>query len=163
MTATIDNWTGPGSGGRTVAPNTFWWHADSTAQTVSFQVQFFNAAGALVTVNATQEVWDVTANASAFSNTGTGVNTLNIGPVSMTSGHNYAFAITYNGGTSCDHCICSVTGMGASTSGHPVMFIRRSGAWVGVPGHLLRIRRGGAWAILNNGFRIRRSGAWVQP
>lgn len=163
MAAVIDNWTGPGSGGPTLAPNTFWWFSFAASQSVSTKIQFFNASGALVTVNATFQVWDVGSNVALFTNTLTGVNTMTIGPVTMTNGHTYAHRITYNGGTSCDHCICSVTAIGASTTGHTLFFVRRSGAWVAVVGHTLRVRRSGAWAIVNGGVFIRRSGAWKQP
>lgn len=163
MAAVIDNWTGPGSGGPTLAPNTFWWFSFAASQTVSTKVQFFNAAGALVTVNATFQIWDVGSGTQLGGVTLSGVNTMTLGPDTMTSGHTYAHRITYNGGTSCDHCICSVTAIGASTSGHTIFSVRRSGAWVGIPGHQIRVRRGGAWAIVNNGVRVRRTGAWAQP
>ncbi len=163
MSASIDPWTGPGAGSQVRAPNTFWWFSFAAGQTVSTRVQFFNASGGLVTVNATFEIVDVGNGTVLGTITQSGVNTLNLGPDTMTSGETYAHRITYNGGTSCDHCVCSVQAIGASTSGHTLFFVRRSGAWVAVVGHTLRVRRGGAWAILNNGFFVRRSGAWGTP
>lgn len=163
MTATVDNWRGPGSGGPTVAPNTFWWDATATGQTSTIQVQFFNSSGGLVTVSASFYLWDVTAGAATYTNTLSGVNTMTIGPISLTSGHTYTFAIQYNSGTSCNHCICSVTGMTSGTQGHPVLKVRRSGAWVNVSGHQLRVRRAGAWVALNDGLNVRRSNVWKQP
>lgn len=162
MAAVVDNWRGPGSGANNQAPNTFWWHADAASQTVTTKVQFFNASNVLVTVNASFILWDETSGSAAFTNTLTGVNTMTNGPITMTSGHTYTNRVTYNGGTSCDHCIVSVTAIGASTSGHPVFFVRRSGVWVGVPGHVLRVRRSSAWAVINGGVSVRRSGVWKQ-
>lgn len=161
--ATIDTWRGPGSGGTIVAPNTFWVEISATATNWQAQCQFFNSSGGLVTVNASFSLWDVTSNAAVFTQTLTGVNTISWNANMNTVGHRYAYAILYNGGTSCDHCLCSTTSIGANALEHPIFRVRRSGVWHTIAGHELRIRRSGAWVIVNGGVRVRRSGAWVQP
>lgn len=161
--ATIDNWRGPGSGGTTVAPNTFWVDINTNPTNWQAQCQFFTAGGVLTTVNASFSLWDVTANAAVFTQTNIAVNTISWSANMTVIGHHYAYAILYNGGTSCDHCICSTTTLGAGGLEHPIFKIRRAGVWVGVAGHELRIRRGGAWVIVNGGIFIRRAGVWVQP
>lgn len=162
MAATPDSWTGPGSGGSaSVAPNTFWWQANAAGQTSSIAIHFFNSGGGLVTVDASFALWDITAGASVFVNTATGVNNMSIGPFGLTNGHTYTYALSYNNGTSCDHCICSSTSQSASTSDHSIFSVWRSGAWVGVPGPSLRVWRSGAWVPINGGVSVWRSGAWA--
>ncbi len=162
MSASVDPWTGPGSGSNNDAPNTHQWQADAASQSVTVRFRFFNSSGVLVTVDASVSVFDETSQTVLGTQTGTGVNTLSRTDT-MTSGHTCTGRVTYNNGTSCDHCIMDITSIGASTSNHPIFKVRRSGAWVNVGGNLIRIRRAGAWVPVNGGIFVRRTGAWKQP
>lgn len=163
MTVTMDSWVGPGSGASTsVAPNTFWSLSGSTGQTWAMQAQFFNASGGLVTVNATLRLWDVTSGVTVFSSSGVGVNTLTLS-ANQANGHINTYAVDYQGGTSCDHCIISTTNNPIASTGHIIFLLRRSGVWSAVWGDLIRIRRNGVWAVVNGGIFVRRSGAWSKP
>lgn len=163
MSATVDNWRGPGSGTNVVAPNTFWVISNGTGQVWDMTFQAFNASGGLVTLAGWEAtLWDVTAGAAVGWINGPGANTINVADNMNTNGHLYTYAYNITSG-SCDHIIASTTGMGSATTAAGIRLLRRSSAWASIPGHQRRIRRGGAWVPINGGHYVRRSGIWQPP
>ena len=163
MKITPDDWTGPGSGANTVAPNVFQVVNQAASTSWAFTATARNASNALVTVAGWNlKLWDVTAGSSALTITGTSVNTISLSGNMLTNGHVYAYAVGFTSGT-CDHTLITTTSIGVTAwKNYPVLSIKRGGVWTDVGGPGLRIKRGGVWSICNGGFFIKRANVWTQ-
>lgn len=176
MTVTVDAWTCGGAIQNAISPDTVMVNA-SGATTWNVTYSFLNASGGLVTVGTvTIGLWDVTTNTQLqavgpFNN----VNTANFSLGGSMTNNSHAISLFCNiTAGPVDHFIAATTNNPIGANPHAVFWVRRSGVWVAVSGHELRIRRGGAWVPVqlgtsNNavfgkcGVMVRRSGIWISP